>query len=66
MKRTIISAASPQWANVEQTRINLMVNFVEVGEVPFTASSNDTEAHGVELYNRAVAGDFGSISAYQE
>lgn len=32
----------------------------------FTASPNDCEPHGVELYNRAIAGEFGPIAPYVE
>ena len=39
-----------------------MVTFEGIGEVPFTATSNDIEPHGVELFNNAVAGQYGDIS----
>lgn len=48
----------------ESGMINMLVNFEGIGEVPFTASSDDTEAHGVELYTKAIAGDFGEIAPY--
>ncbi|NYT38856.1 hypothetical protein ERD78_18930 [Allopusillimonas soli] len=45
--------------------IGMDVFFVELGEtVPFNACAADIEAHGVELYNRAVAGDFGPIAPF--
>jgi hypothetical protein len=34
--------------------------------VPFTASPNDSEPHGVDLYNRAIAGEFGPVAPYVE
>ena len=34
--------------------------------VPFTASPDDSEPHGAELYARAMAGEFGEISPYVE
>lgn len=32
--------------------------------IDFTASPNDTTDHGLDIYERAVAGEFGSIAAY--
>ncbi len=58
----IITATTPQWANAEQTAINLDVNFEGIGVIPFTASPTDPEAHGRELFARATAGEFGSIA----
>lgn len=58
----IINATSPQYdAN---GNITLNVEFEGLGIVPFGASPNDVEAHGRELYARALAGDFGAIAAY--
>lgn len=57
---------NPVWANAGQTRIDIEVNFDHLDEeyVLFTADPSDVEAHGVEIYNRAVAGDFGAIADY--
>ena len=52
------------WANAEHSAINCMVNFDVHGVVPFTASQYDPEAHGVEIFDRCVAGDFGAIAVY--
>lgn len=42
-----------------------MVQFAEItGEVPFSASLSDVEPWGVTLYNNAVAGDYGAITAF--
>lgn len=60
----IISASNPQWADATRTTINLNVEFGSVGTVPFTASASDIEAHGVDLFTRATAGEFGAIAAY--
>lgn len=58
----IISAANPQWADAAHTIINLDVTFDTIGTVPFTASANDVEQHGRDLFTRASAGEFGAIS----
>ena len=64
--RTVNSAQNPVWANFAQTLIDLEVDFDELDDVfvPFTADPNDPEAHGVDLYNRAVAGEFGAVGAF--
>lgn len=62
MALTLISAANPQWANAAHSMIFLQVQFKELpGTLQFSASPNDTESHGVDIYNRAVAGEFGAI-----
>lgn len=54
-----------QWGDEAKTLVNMNVFFVGLGRsVPFTASSVDTEPHGVELFNRACDGDFGLIDDY--
>lgn len=58
------SAHSPRWSNSSQTAVNLAVVFSAIGEVPFCASPDDVEAHGREIFNRAVSGDFGVIAGY--
>lgn len=62
----IVSARKPVWANKEKTAIDLEVNFKKFGSnfIPFTASKNDCEAHGIELFNRASAGEFGTVVDY--
>lgn len=72
MKRTLITAQNPVYANAEQTLINVDVKFKEVVYngapvfIPFTASPDDTEPHGVDIFNRAVAGEFGEVGAFEE
>lgn len=62
---TVHSARAPQWNNAERTSLNLRVTFVEtaetLGELPFTASPDDCEGYGRELFARAVALEFGPI-----
>lgn len=64
--RTINDARNPKWSNKAQTQIDLEVDFDELDEiyVDFTAVQNDSEAHGVTLYNNAVNGDYGTIADY--
>ncbi|RMT82239.1 phage tail protein [Pseudomonas viridiflava] len=62
---TVISVRDPRWADLAHTAISMWVLFEEFkdtyGEVPFGASPKDPEPHGVDLYNRAVAGEFGPV-----
>lgn len=44
--------------------VNCVVDFAGIGKVPFAANPNDDLPHGVEIYNRCVAGDFGPIAEY--
>lgn len=61
----IESATNPIYANADQTLITLQVKFAEFDEVlPFGATPNDSMPYGVELYNRAVAGEFGEVAPY--
>lgn len=61
----LIYANSPRWANRSQTLIDLVVRFEEIDEdLPFTANPNDSEAHGRDIFSRAVAGEFGEIAAF--
>ena len=57
-----ISARQP--ARAESGAIDLLVTFPGLGEVPFTASPDDIEPHGRQIYARAIAGDFGPIAPY--
>lgn len=67
---TIESARAPRWADQAQTTIELFVTFAEykekIGEIPFTAHSFDAEAHCREVFDRAVAGEYGPIKPFAE
>lgn len=60
-----ITAHTPQWSNAAHTAVDLIVQFPWIeGEVPFTAHVNDSESYSIDLYNLAIADDFGSIADY--
>jgi hypothetical protein len=42
--------------------IDMEIEHPVYGWIPFTASPNDTEKFGNELYAQAIAGDFGAIA----
>ncbi len=65
MMRTVKSVHSPVWSNAEQTTIDCVVKFAEWRtEMPFTASPFDPEAHGRELFDRLINGEFGPIAPF--
>lgn len=66
MEIIINSASNPRWANAAHTSINIDVNFEHLPEeiVAFSASANDTELHGRQIYENAVYGDYGTIQEY--
>jgi hypothetical protein len=61
----IESVTNPVWANAEHTLVKCTVKVGHFDEpVQFTASPNDVEAHGREIYAGLVAGVYGEISEY--
>lgn len=58
------SATNLRWSGPEA--LDMTVDFEDIGPVPFTAHPGDCEEHGRELYARAVAGEFGPITAAEE
>jgi len=65
MSLTIVSAKNPKYTSENEGSIQLTVKFEEIPEeIEFNAMLTDNEAHGVELYNRAKAGEFGEIVAF--
>lgn len=63
----VISASNPIYVNADSSAITLMVMFEELkefGAIPFTATPNDVEEHGRDIFARAKAGEFGVIASY--
>ena len=58
----IKNTRSPVWANAEQTMIDCEIEHEVYGWIPFTASPNDVEAHGRELFAQLSVG---VIAPYQ-
>jgi hypothetical protein len=62
---TLEYAKNPLWNNAEGTAIMLTVKWEEFNEeMPFGATSYDSEAHGRDLFNRAKDGEFGTVAAF--
>jgi hypothetical protein len=54
---------NPVWANAEQTLIDCEINHPQYGWIPFTASPDDTEQHGRELFAFLSQGTIGAYIA---
>jgi len=62
---TLEYAKNPVFGNTESSCIVLDVKWAEFNEEhSFSACSFDSMQHGVDLYNRAKAGEFGEIAPY--
>jgi hypothetical protein len=62
---TLEYAKNPIWNDAEGASIVLIVKWEEfTEEMPFAAMPSDPEPHGVDLFNRAVAGEFGEVAPY--
>ena len=59
----ILSARNPRYNDAGGIDLEVSLKGV-AGYIPFTASADDSEAHGRELYARATAGAFGDIQPY--
>jgi hypothetical protein len=58
-------AKNPVYGNAEETHINLLVKFKEFEiEIPFGANAWDPHEHGQTIYERAQAGEFGTIAPF--
>jgi hypothetical protein len=62
---TLQYAKDPFWNSNDGQSIHLTVKWEEFNEEhPFNATSYDNMPHGVDLYNRAKAGEFGEVAPY--
>ena len=63
----LIDARNPQWGNAEHTLIDVEAKWEHLeseGYLPFSANPEDVEAHGRDLYQRCINGEFGTIAEY--
>ena len=62
---TLEYAKNPFYQTQDKSCIHITVKWAEFNEeMPFGAMATDPEAHGRDLYNRIMAGEFGEIGAY--
>ena len=65
--RTVQDAKNPRWVNAEQTILDIDVLLTELspmGYVPFTTMENADTAHGIEIWTKSQAGDYGPIAPF--
>ena len=62
---TVEYAKNPIYGSEDGQTIDLIVKFYEFNEeLPFGATPYDPMPYGVDIYNRAVAGEFGPVAPY--
>lgn len=59
-----MQAKNPIFADDTNQNIDLIITHPVFGEIPFTASQNDVEETGRDLFVRALAGEFGQVAAF--
>lgn len=57
-----MNVKEPRYTN--SGSIDLLIDHPEYGWIPFTASPDDGEEYGRELFAQAVAGEFGEVAEY--
>ncbi|MEN5300430.1 hypothetical protein ABE530_19165 [Brucella sp. TWI559] len=60
----IKSVKNLQWRNVEHTLLSCTVDLEGAGIIPFATAAHETTPYGQEIWQKAVAGEYGSISEY--
>lgn len=60
----IENAQNPKWINSDHTLIDLEIEHPRYGLIQFTASQNDIEESGREIFERAANGEFGPVADY--
>lgn len=55
---------NPQYSNADGTTIDVELNHPEYGWMPFTASPDDPEELGRDIYAAAIAGEYGPVAPY--
>tara|TARA_R100001510_G_scaffold37692_1_gene34026 strand:+ start:5998 stop:6273 length:276 start_codon:yes stop_codon:yes gene_type:complete len=69
----LVGAKNPRWGDAEKTTIFLECKFSHYeaigatdndGYLPFTAKPDDPEEHGRLIFEKAKAGDYGTIADY--
>jgi|694.fasta_scaffold11123_8 hypothetical protein len=60
------SCSQPYHFSEIQAGISLTWNHPTFGPIPFLAMPNDVEPYGVEIYNEALAGEYGPVVSYAD
>ena len=62
----ILSVTNLQWVDAEHSKFDAVVEFEELGIVPYTASPDSTSDYGQKIWAHGIAGEFGAIAEYVE
>jgi hypothetical protein len=57
MQLQLTSLINPRWANAEQTMIDCELDHPQYGWIPFTASPDDVEQYGREIFAALAQGN---------
>jgi hypothetical protein len=61
----IESAKELKWVDAEKTKMDCVVKFEHFDEeIPFTIDPNDFYQHSLDLWEKANAGEYGTIADY--
>ena len=65
---TILEVKNPRWSSPDGMYLDVDVLFEEyendLGSIPFTANATADTAHGLEIWEKANAGEYGPIAPY--
>lgn len=68
-RRTPVTVSNLRWADADHIKLDADVLFKELeslGPIPFTTHDDADTNHGVEIWTKAIAGDYGPIAEYVE
>jgi TPP-dependent pyruvate/acetoin dehydrogenase alpha subunit len=65
----ILAVRNCKYVKADNSVIDCEAKFSHLGDssqdwLPFTATNSDTEEHGRAIYNNAVNGDYGTVTAF--
>lgn len=61
-----VEGKNPRYSDSQAVTVDLEINHPDYGWIPFTASPDDPEQHGRDIYAAAIAGEYGPIAPYVE
>lgn len=65
--RTVVEVLNPRWVNADHTMFDADILFEQLapmGHIPFTAVPDADTDHGMKIWEKGIAGDYGPIAEY--
>lgn len=59
-----ITVRNLRYSSPDNSSVDLEIEHPEYGWIPFTATPDDTEQHGRDIYEAALAGEYGQVAPY--